>query len=500
MRRRVRRRGVARATRLFAVAQIAVAVLVGAAIVHPALASAYNDTYLKVSVTAKNPVSTTTISDQEIASNADLTQQINDNSPASGLSLKGLAALVGVNPPTIQSVTVATPDDDASSSYVVSGTEVMSGFPDDPNPSDSDPAYAWFTPGGDATSLVFTWPGPAPWESDQIWAGANFGAAAGYLDVDFDVSGEVLTVGTPHVSNPVPTAGQAVSFVPPTVSLNGTPETNGLSYTWNFGDGGSSTGPSPSYAYPTAGTWDAWVTVTDANGFQGVSPQVSIQVGKAVGAPGQSAGGTTGGGGGSSPSGGGNGSPNGPSSGASSGASDVPVQSGTPVPRRHPKKATKKTQPKQSRAAGAKTQTGGSGQGSGGSRGAGGSGTGGGSAAGSAGSGGAANAPAGGSKGVTGAGRHGSGGQAGPNDPSLSHAVPPGQVGVLIDSGGGTVTVGGPVTSWLSVVRAAARGSAATGKPVDWQWLIGVFAVVIWVAVGALREVGPRFRRRRLAT
>jgi len=67
------------------------------------------------------------------------------------------------------------------------------------------------------------------------------------------------TVNISAVSPSSPVVGQAVTF---TAMGAG----NGINYTWDFGDGQSATGASPSHTYGSAGTYKVVVTVTDSSG------------------------------------------------------------------------------------------------------------------------------------------------------------------------------------------------------------------------------------------
>jgi gliding motility-associated-like protein len=79
----------------------------------------------------------------------------------------------------------------------------------------------------------------------------------------------VSTTGDPDAC-----AGEMVSFGS-TVSLN-----NGTisSYSWNFGDGTTSTNPNPSKTYNTAGNYNAVLTVTSSNGCTGTSTGSAITI------------------------------------------------------------------------------------------------------------------------------------------------------------------------------------------------------------------------------
>jgi PKD repeat protein len=70
---------------------------------------------------------------------------------------------------------------------------------------------------------------------------------------------------------PVAHAGGPYSAtVGTTISFDGTasydPDDDVLGYAWTFGDGGSATGPQPTHAFTSAGTYTVTLTVTDAHG------------------------------------------------------------------------------------------------------------------------------------------------------------------------------------------------------------------------------------------
>ncbi|MDX6607482.1 MAG: hypothetical protein QOD14_2022 [Solirubrobacterales bacterium] len=69
---------------------------------------------------------------------------------------------------------------------------------------------------------------------------------------------------TAAFSAPAPTAGVSASF-----SGAGSADSDGgiSGYAWNFGDGGTGSGVTPSHAYATSGTRTVNLTVTDVNGF-----------------------------------------------------------------------------------------------------------------------------------------------------------------------------------------------------------------------------------------
>jgi PKD repeat protein len=112
--------------------------------------------------------------------------------------------------------------------------------------------------------------------------------------VSLSVTGTVLGVLSPVVTSPAdPVFGEPVVFNAPGPVLsdaytpNSPADTNGLMYSWDFGDGSPATAPSSSpsvsHTFTSAGTYDVSVTVTDAAGNAGVSPQpLSVQVSRQV--------------------------------------------------------------------------------------------------------------------------------------------------------------------------------------------------------------------------
>ena len=63
------------------------------------------------------------------------------------------------------------------------------------------------------------------------------------------------------------TEGERIHFI----SLGSDPEGEAVTYSWNFGDGGTSEDVEPEHKYEKAGTYTATVTVTDARGATGIA-------------------------------------------------------------------------------------------------------------------------------------------------------------------------------------------------------------------------------------
>src|SRR5262249_17897774 len=102
-----------------------------------------------------------------------------------------------------------------------------------------------------------------------------------------------LTVPLPTYSPGTPLAGRPVQFSAQSVSLNGAPDTNPLTYQWSFGDGTppqitSSSSTSHTYSCQpsggcfggsTAGIFKVTVTVTDSSaGASAISPALGLTV------------------------------------------------------------------------------------------------------------------------------------------------------------------------------------------------------------------------------
>ncbi|HXC03364.1 MAG TPA: gliding motility-associated C-terminal domain-containing protein [Bacteroidia bacterium] len=62
------------------------------------------------------------------------------------------------------------------------------------------------------------------------------------------------------------TADSTTGYAPFNVNFTTNGSSNATSWSWNFGDGTTGTGQTPSHTYPTAGTYTATCTATDANG------------------------------------------------------------------------------------------------------------------------------------------------------------------------------------------------------------------------------------------
>ena len=73
-----------------------------------------------------------------------------------------------------------------------------------------------------------------------------------------------------------PTSGYAPLAVSFSSAGSSDPEGGILTYSWNFGDGTTSTSANPSHTYSTPGPYSAILTVTDNQGDQGTSSPVTV--------------------------------------------------------------------------------------------------------------------------------------------------------------------------------------------------------------------------------
>jgi hypothetical protein len=393
----------------------------------------------------------------------------------SGTSIARVAELAGAAPSSVSSAIISNPEIPLQT-YTVTGAEITGGFPGDPNAYDASPCFALFViraESGDPDGWDFYRPMAGPGDNNSPVVGSD----GGDLDVTVNVTGAILDVGTPTVSPTTTTAGVSVQFTASaSVIKDGASDTGPFTYSWDFGDGSNpGSGASTTHSY-SAGTWDARVTVTDANGNQGISSQVPITVNAkgttittnttpANTTPTNTTPTTPAGGGGGG--GGGGGSPTGTGKSPAAPAGKSPTGRGT-----GPKKAQSSGALRSAPAVvtGAGTGSGHSGSGSGA----------------------AGHGPAGYAGGVHGgSGRRTKGG-------TVGGAIPTGRgkVGYLL-----TASRVVPLTVNKSLlVHAVARASGGSGgSVVPLGWILGVLALLIVFSSGALRALEPRAQYRKLA-
>lgn len=341
--------------------------------------------------------------------------------------------------------------------------------------------------------------------------------------VDLAVSGTVLSVPQPVFDVCTPGVGQTVDFgLPPGGVVGfgqgqGAPaDTNGLTFSWDFGDGSPPTALSAtsatSHAFAAVGTFDVRLTAVDAAGNAGVSPVAAqVAVGSAPGPPGACGqlpgnssvtGGHGGRGSGSSPAhagsqstGGGNGAQGTLSSGAASGS--VHALTSTVAPRTSGKAAPNAPASSSSSGSGGSGGAGGDHGGSGDSRGTG---------TATAQHGGSTASGGGGSQAQNSAARAfpsggGAGGSKPPEHvPAAGAPAAAGLTGVLIDSLGSAASAvhPAPATTALSLLQSVARASSGGssshgGLP---AWLLGVASLIALLVLGVVREAGPGLASR----
>jgi chitinase len=82
-------------------------------------------------------------------------------------------------------------------------------------------------------------------------------------------------------SPPAPVPGQSVSFTSTVTGANGYPPVAPLTYSWTFGDGTTGNVADPNHTYVSAGRYQVYLTVTDANSIGGSALHV-VKVGFTV--------------------------------------------------------------------------------------------------------------------------------------------------------------------------------------------------------------------------
>ena len=140
---------------------------------------------------------------------------------------------------------------------------------------DSDPlTYSWdFGDGNSGT-------GVSP--SHTYATGGTFTVILTVDDGNGDTGSDTTTAVIANANNP-PVAnvgGPYSGTVDQVVSFNGSgssdPDSDPLTYSWDFGDGNSGTGVSPSYTYATGGTFTVILTVDDGNGDTGSDTTTAV--------------------------------------------------------------------------------------------------------------------------------------------------------------------------------------------------------------------------------
>ncbi|MEI6235720.1 MAG: NF038122 family metalloprotease [Planctomycetota bacterium] len=158
----------------------------------------------------------------------------------------------------------------ASSYFSINGTTLLAQFNQDPGGDRGD----WYSVNGGQTPQVqdaFGTPGTAEVLGVELTV--------------LDVLGYVRVGGGGGPNNPpvISSVAQVLTSNPTTsspVSFSAAatdPDNDSLTYTWDFGDGATGTGSSPTHSYMNAGSYTAAVTVTDGRGGS-VSSSVNLTV------------------------------------------------------------------------------------------------------------------------------------------------------------------------------------------------------------------------------
>jgi PKD repeat protein/type 1 glutamine amidotransferase len=158
---------------------------------------------------------------------------------------------------------------------VATGTSVsFSATGTDP---DGDPlTYAWdFGDGGTATgaNASHTYSATGTYSAKVTVSDGRGGTGEATLSVVVTQGNRAPTVTASRNPAGSVLAGTAVAFSAVGTDADGDP----LTYSWNFGDSGTSTSQNPSHTYTAAGTYNAVVTVSDGRGGTG-SATVGVTV------------------------------------------------------------------------------------------------------------------------------------------------------------------------------------------------------------------------------
>ncbi len=131
---------------------------------------------------------------------------------------------------------------------------------------------------GSPTSWSWSFPGGTPSTSTQqnpTVVYNNSGTFDVTLAVGNSIGSDVSTQNSYIVVNDVPVVGFTASNTGNTVTFTNT-TTSGSTYSWDFGDGNTSTQTNPSHTYSTAGTYTVVLTATNACGTQQSTQTISV--------------------------------------------------------------------------------------------------------------------------------------------------------------------------------------------------------------------------------
>jgi PKD repeat protein len=197
------------------------------------------------------------------------TLTVTDTDLATGTADLTIMAGTTANKPPVVTVS-ATP-----TSGLAPLTVAFSGSATDPDGTIA--SYTWaFGDGGTATQATTTHQYMAAGTYTATLTATDNGGATGSASVS-------ITVSSPGNQPPTATASASPLSGPAPLSVVFTgsgsdPDGTIASYTWSFGDGGTSAQQNPSHGYAASGNYTATLTVTDNNGATGAAT-VSITVG-----------------------------------------------------------------------------------------------------------------------------------------------------------------------------------------------------------------------------
>jgi PKD repeat protein len=128
----------------------------------------------------------------------------------------------------------------------------------------------WANP-SDGTLHAMSFTSGVPSGTDQVVSGPSIDG------FDWRARGLFISPQAPHGPNQPPTARIIANCSHSTCGFDGTtssdPESGPLTYSWNLGDGTTSTSPSLTHDYATPGTYTVTLTVTDNRGQTGTATQ-----------------------------------------------------------------------------------------------------------------------------------------------------------------------------------------------------------------------------------
>ncbi|WP_256714362.1 PKD domain-containing protein [Microbacterium sp. RU33B] len=169
---------------------------------------------------------------------------------------------------SVQRTVAAVAPNEAPIALIATSIEFLEVSFDGLGSSDSDGdvvSYLWdFGDGGTSTQAT-----PA----HNYAAGGTYSVSLTVADDDGATGTSTATIAVePANAPPVAVIGSVATYLTVAFSSAGSVDIDGTieSYSWNFGDGATSTESSPTHAYSSAGTYDVTLSVTDDDGEEGV--------------------------------------------------------------------------------------------------------------------------------------------------------------------------------------------------------------------------------------